>query len=115
MARDEPSTSAPAGGPAPGKPLTAKRALEMHTEDCKRLCTANLNKPFATLQDAVDALVPFHVRTSPAADAPTRQLYPPKPRRLTSMSLGTCSCGTALLSAQAAQLPAQTSAACLPR
>ncbi|KAG2493786.1 hypothetical protein HYH03_008006 [Edaphochlamys debaryana] len=45
-----------------------KRALELLTEDCKRICTTNINKPFATLQDAVDHLLPFHVLSAMAGD-----------------------------------------------
>lgn len=56
------------GGPALGKTLTEaearaqKRQLELLSEDCKRACTTDLNRPFTTLQDAVDRLLPFHVR-----------------------------------------------------
>lgn len=40
-----------------------KRALDCIAEDCKRICTTNLSRPFATLQDAIDQLLPFHVRS----------------------------------------------------
>ncbi|GIL44965.1 hypothetical protein Vafri_2404 [Volvox africanus] len=45
-----------------------KRALELLAEDCKRICTSALNKPFTNLQDAIDHLLPFHVLSSLAGD-----------------------------------------------
>ena len=39
-----------------------KRQLEMLAEDSKRACTADVSRPFTHLQDAVDRLLPFHVR-----------------------------------------------------
>lgn len=38
-----------------------KRTLELLAEDCKRICTTNVGKPFTTLQDAIEHLLPFHV------------------------------------------------------
>ncbi|EFJ46222.1 hypothetical protein VOLCADRAFT_93446 [Volvox carteri f. nagariensis] len=45
-----------------------KRSLDLLAEDCKRICTTALNKPFTTLQDAVDHLLPFHVLSSLTGD-----------------------------------------------
>ncbi|KXZ51014.1 hypothetical protein GPECTOR_14g255 [Gonium pectorale] len=56
------ATSQPAKKQLPEPESKAhKRALDLLTEDCKRICTSSLNKPFQTLQDAVDHLLPFHV------------------------------------------------------
>ncbi|GFR50553.1 hypothetical protein Agub_g12827 [Astrephomene gubernaculifera] len=58
----------------PNKPVSdaeakpRKRALDLLTEDCKRICTSSINKPFTTLQDAIDHLLPFHVLSSMAGD-----------------------------------------------
>ncbi len=40
-----------------------KRQLDMLADDCKRICTTDLSHPFKNLQDAVDRLLPYHVRT----------------------------------------------------
>lgn len=40
------------------------RALQAEhiTQDAKRLCTVDIATPFRNLQDALDRLLPFHVR-----------------------------------------------------
>ncbi|PNW70320.1 hypothetical protein CHLRE_17g715100v5 [Chlamydomonas reinhardtii] len=45
-----------------------KRTLELLAEDCKRICTTNVGKPFTTLQDAIEHLLPFHVLSSLSGD-----------------------------------------------
>jgi hypothetical protein len=34
----------------------------LSTQDAKRLCTVDITTPFRNLQDAVERLLPFHVR-----------------------------------------------------
>ncbi|GLC33129.1 hypothetical protein PLESTB_000367200 [Pleodorina starrii] len=65
MAAKQPSSKKPA---SEAESKTQKRTLDLLAEDCKRICTSALNKPFVNLQDAVDHLLPFHVLSSLAGD-----------------------------------------------
>lgn len=49
--------------PRPPQLLTESQIMSHKKlmEDCQRLCTTNINQPFANLADAVDRLLPFHV------------------------------------------------------
>ena len=40
----------------------ARRAARFLSDDAKRVCAADITRPFTNLQDAIDRLLPFHVR-----------------------------------------------------
>lgn len=48
--------------PTEGEARAHKRQLELLAEDVKFVCAPDVQKPFSNLQDAVDRLIPFHVR-----------------------------------------------------
>ena len=39
-----------------------RRAARFLSDDAKRVCAADVTKPFSNVQDALDRLLPFHVR-----------------------------------------------------
>jgi chloramphenicol 3-O-phosphotransferase len=40
----------------------SRRAARFLSDDAKQVCAADVTRPFANLQDAIDRLLPFHVR-----------------------------------------------------
>ena len=49
------------------QPLVHKRQLDMVLADCKRVCSPDIDRPFSSLSDAVDRLLPFHVSEGQSA------------------------------------------------
>jgi hypothetical protein len=43
-------------------PPTGPHIAETAEQDCKKICNPDLNKPFTNLEDAIDRLLPYHVR-----------------------------------------------------
>ena len=43
-------------------PPTGPHIAELAEQDCKKICNPDLNRPFNNLDDAVDRLLPYHVR-----------------------------------------------------
>lgn len=53
-----------AGGVQPPTNTRApKRPLELVSDDCRRVCTPDFERPFSSLYNAIDRLLPFHVGT----------------------------------------------------
>lgn len=52
------------GGSAPSEAELRSRAKaqELLAADCVRVAYADINQPFTTLRDAVERLLPYHVR-----------------------------------------------------
>mmetsp|Transcript_14448 Transcript_14448/g.31296 ORF Transcript_14448/g.31296 Transcript_14448/m.31296 type:complete len:289 (+) Transcript_14448:1431-2297(+) len=47
--------------PSEAETRAQKRQLELIGEDCKRVCTGDINRGFSDLGDALDRLLPYHV------------------------------------------------------
>ena len=55
------------GVPPPTTTRAPKRPLELVSDDCRRVCTPDYERPFSSLYNAVDRLLPFHVGTPSSA------------------------------------------------
>jgi hypothetical protein len=60
--------------PPPPAPAGAKRKAGQHLSeiaerDCKAVCQPDLTRPFSSLEDAVDRLLPYHILAGEDADA----------------------------------------------